>query len=332
MNTIYIIDNGVILKKISRRILLKKNGKVIKEIPILDLKRILIFGNNQISTELMSFLATKGIEVAFLKMNGFCKFRLVPETSKNIYLRMAQHHHYHTLAFRFSLAKSFIKAKLINQRNFLIRYQRNQPGTNINDAIVTLEKSMLNLEDKTKIDEIMGVEGFASKIYFKAYGRLLLNGFKFYKREYYPPPDPVNALLSFGYMLIFNELKGLLEACGFDVFLGFLHTTKYGRESLANDMMEELRSPIVDRLVIYLINKGVIKLSHFQETEKNGIRMNEQTIKIYIKNYQKFMTAGFVDRRSRKNTNYREIIQQNVYKLENVLLNNEEYKPYILYS
>ncbi|MDM8538263.1 CRISPR-associated endonuclease Cas1 [Desulfobacterales bacterium HSG17] len=275
MNTIYITDNGVMLKRLSRRILLKKGGKVIKEIPILDLKRILIFGNNQISMELMSFLAEKGIEVAFLKMNGRFKFRLVPDTSKNIYLRMAQHHHYQTPAFRFSLAKSFVKAKLINQRNFLIRYQRNQPETDISNAVDTIKKSISNLDDKSTIDEVMGAEGFASTVYFKAYGKLLLNGFKFYKREYYPPPDPVNALLSFGYMLIFNELKGLLEACGFDVFLGFLHSTRYGRESLASDMIEELRSPVVDRLVIYLINKGAIKLSQFRETEKNGVRMDE---------------------------------------------------------
>lgn len=332
MNTIYITDNGVLLKRISQRILLKKDGKVINEIPVLDLKRILVFGNNQISTDLMKYLAGKGIEVAFLSMNGRFKFRIVPETSKNIYLRMAQHHHYQNPGFRVNLAKIFVKAKLKNQRNFLLRYQRNQPGTNIRDAIDSLKKSLQDIEDKASIDEIMGAEGYGSKTYFNAYGKLLLNGFKFYKREYYPPPDPVNALLSFGYMLIFNELKGLMEGCGFDIFLGFLHGARYGRESLASDMIEELRSPIVDRLVIYLINKGVIKLSQFAEKENKGIRMDEQAIKAYLSNYEKFMTASFSDIKTRKQTNYREIIRQNVIKLENMLLNNVEYQPYIFYS
>ncbi|QTA80270.1 Putative CRISPR-associated endonuclease Cas1 [Desulfonema limicola] len=332
MNTIYVTDNGVMLKRLSQRILLKKDGKVINEIPVLDLKRVVVFGNNQISTDLMKFLAGKGIEIAFLSMNGRFKFRVVPETSKNIYLRMAQHHHYQNPVFRISISKNIVKGKLVNQRNLLLRCQRNQPETNIKDAIDSLKTSLQELEDKASIDEIMGAEGYGSRIFFKAYGKLLYNGFKFHTREYYPPPDPVNALLSFGYMLIFNELNGLLEACGFDVFLGFLHSAKYGRESLASDMIEELRSPIVDRLVIYLINKGVIKLSQFTEKENKGIRMDEQAIKAYLSNYEKFMTASFADMKTKKQTNYREIIRGNVFKMENVLLNNTEYQPYIFYS
>ncbi len=57
-------------------------------------------------------------------------------------------------------------------------------------------------------------------------------------------------------MLLFNELNGLPEAFGFDVFLGFLHSVRYGRASLASDLVEELRSPVTDRLVLYLISLG----------------------------------------------------------------------------
>ena len=84
METIYVTDNGLQLKRKSNRIVLKKDGKNTGEIPILDLKRIIIFGNNQLSTELMRYLAGKGIEVAFLSLAGRFKFRIVPETSKNI--------------------------------------------------------------------------------------------------------------------------------------------------------------------------------------------------------------------------------------------------------
>jgi CRISPR-associated protein Cas1 len=332
MHTIYLTDNGLQLKKKSNRILVKKDGKTLEEITILDLKRVLIFGNNQVSTELMRHLASKGIEVAFLSSRGRFKFRMVPETSKNIYLRMAQHERYRDQSFRMSFSKTLIEAKLKNQRSFLVRYQRNRPETNLKNSIESLKNYSRRVERSKTIEEIMGLEGIGSKVYFEAYGKLLLGGFEFSKREYYPPPDPVNALLSFGYMLLFNELGSLLEASGFDVFLGFLHSTKYGRASLATDMMEEFRSPIADRLVIYLINKGAVKPSHFAPQEKKGIRMNEAARKTFLANYERFMTAFFVDVKSRKRKNYRQIIKERVFDVERTLLNNTDYTPYVFYS
>lgn len=332
MHTIYLTDNGLQLKKKSNRILVKKDGKTLEEITILDLKRVLIFGNNQVSTELMRHLASKGIEVAFLSSRGRFKFRIVPETSKNIYLRMAQHERYRDQSFRIGFSKTLIEAKLKNQRSFLVRYQRNRPETNLKNSIESLKNYSRRVEQSKTIEEIMGLEGIGARVYFEAYGKLLLGGFEFSKREYYPPPDPVNALLSFGYMLLFNELSGLLEASGFDVFLGFLHSTKYGRASLATDMMEEFRSPIADRLVIYLINQGAVKLSHFTPKEKKGIRMNESARKTFLTNYERFMTASFVDVKSRKRKNYRQIIKERVLDIERTLLNNTDYTPFVFYS
>ncbi|QTA79633.1 Uncharacterized protein dnl_19080 [Desulfonema limicola] len=83
---------------------------------------------------------------------------------------------------------------------------------------------------------------------------------------------------------------------------------------------------------MYLINKGVIKLSQFTEKEGKGVRMDELSIKSYLSNYEKFMTASFADIKTRKQTNYREVMKKNVMKMENVLLNNIEYQPYIFYS
>jgi CRISPR-associated protein Cas1 len=332
METLYVTDNGLQLKRRSDRILFKKDGKITEEIPLLDMKRILIFGNNQISTDLMRHLAGKGVEVAFLSSRGKFKFRIVPETSKNIYLRMGQHRQYNNEEFRISWGKTIVRAKLTNQRNFLIRYQRNQPQTDIQNEIETLKKSVQNLEESSGLNEIMGTEGFGSKTYFNAYGKLLLNGFEMRKREYYPPPDPVNALLSFGYMILFNEINSLLEAHGFDVFLGFLHSAKYGRASLATDLIEELRSPVIDRLVIYLINQGAVKTDQFEKLETGAIRMNDRLKATYLKNYEKFMTTPFLDVKSRENVDYRQIIRNNVRQTEKVVLQGAVYDPYILYS
>ena len=333
MQTLYITDNGLQLRRRSNRIVLKKDGKVVEEIPILNLKRILIFGNNQLTTELLRYLAGKGIEVAFLSTSGRFKFRIVPETSKNIYLRMAQHDRYRDTAYRVRMSKSIVEGKLKNQRSVLMRCQRNQPGIDLQVAVGALRKCIEQVPEKSSIEEIMGVEGIGSRAYFEAYGRLLLGGFELSRREYYPPPDPVNALLSFGYMVLFNELSSLLEACGFDVFLGFLHGTRYGRASLATDMIEELRGPVIDRLVLYMINKGAVKPAQFSAREgKKSVRMDEDALKTYLSNYERFMTASFQDPADGKRKTYRDLVKQKVLDLERAVLNKLEYTPHLFHS
>ncbi len=332
MNTLYIEDNGIMLKKVSNRIAVKKDGKVKEEIPLLDLKRILIFGNNQISTELMRYLSGKGIEVAFLSTKGKFNFRLVPETTMTIYLRMAQHKNYHNMNFRIAWTKTIIEAKLKNQRALLLRFQRNQPGVDIKKETDLIKDLIGAIKEKGTIDELLGTEGYGSKLFFRAYGKMLKGSFTFTKREYHPPPDPVNALLGFGYMILFNEIKSLLEAFGFDVYLGFLHSVKYGRASLATDLMEEFRSPVIDRLVAYLINLGVVKPEQFTKASKGGIKMDDNARKAYVKNYEKFVTTAFLDNRTREKTTYRQLMRENVKKCEQMLVHDIDYVPYVLYS
>ncbi len=332
MNTVYITDNGVMLKRVSQRIALKKDGKIIREIPISDLKRVLVFGNNQVSTDLMGYLSSRGIELAFLSRSGKYKFRVVPETSKNIYLRMAQHHVYENEQLRINWARIIVRAKITNQRSFLLRCRRIHPEADLSESIDHLKNSLDKLGEKKTLNELMGAEGFASSVYFKVYGRLVHHGFEFSGRSYYPPRDPVNALLSFGYMLVFNEIYGLCEGCGFDVFLGFFHSVAYGRASLVSDIMEEFRTPIIDRMVIYLINHGVFKPEQFAETENKGIRMDDAALKTYLKNYEKYMTSLFVDMKTREQKTYRQILRENVYKFEQAVLNGTDYEPHVFYS
>ncbi|ETR68991.1 MAG: CRISP-associated protein Cas1 [Candidatus Magnetoglobus multicellularis str. Araruama] len=333
MNTIYITDHGVSLKKKSERMAIKKGNKIVEEIPLFDVKRVLIFGNNHISTDLLRYLSEKGIDVSFLSIRQRFQFRLVSETSKNIYLRMAQHRCYNNPEFRKNWSQKIVTAKIRNQKNLLLRILRKRSQSNIREHIDILDKCMAKVETFDAIDEIMGVEGYAAATYYAAFGQLILKGFSFTKRQYYPPPDPVNAMLSFGYMLICNELSALLEASGFDIFLGFLHSIKYGRASLATDLMEEFRSPIVDRLVLYLINLNVVHEEQFQpKPDGKGIIMNEDSKHNYLSNYEKFMTTSFIDYRSRNRTTFRQIFKEQVRQLEKCLLSDEHYEPFIFYE
>lgn len=327
LKTLYITENHLQLKKRSNRIAVKKKGKIIKEIHTQDLKRIIVFGNSQFTTELMRFLAGKGVEVAFLSSRGKFQYRLAPELSKNIYLRMAQHDRYRNETYRMRFCTAVIKGKIKNQRTFLQRYQRYRAGLSLDSVLLFLKESIERCDQMKTVDQLRGVEGAAGRQYFDAFGKLLLNNFEFHKRRYHPPPDPVNAMLGFAYMLLFNEIESLLEAFGFDVYLGLLHGLRYGRKSLASDLIEEFRSPVADRLVLYLINKGIIQKKQFTQN-KNSVKMDENARKAFLANYENFMTAAFQNEPHNVSKNYREILRENIQRMEDAILNNADYKPF----
>lgn len=332
MNTIYLVDNGLKLQKCGHRILVKKGGVVTQELPVINVKRLLVFGNNQITTELLRYLAAHGIEVAFLSSRRRFRFRLVPETSKNIYLRIAQHNSCRSDEFKISFSKTVVRTKIKNMRSMLVRYHRNQPDKDIDEITSKLNKYAFDVSRKNTIEEIMGLEGIASRTYFEGFGKFLPEEFEFIGRTYHPPSDPVNALLGFGYMLLLGEIESQLEARGFDVFLGIFHGTQYGRASLACDLIEELRSPLVDRMVLYLLNKKMISPDQFSdEKESAGMRMNDRARRIFLQNYERFVTASFIDPSSSRETTYQHIISDRVTALENLLLHEAQYKPFLFY-
>ncbi len=331
MKTLYITEHGLQLKKRSERIAVKKDGKIIAEYRTDELKRIVIFGNSQVTTELIRFLSEKGVEISYLSFGGKFHCRLVPDFTKNIYLRMAQQSSYRDDNFRVEFSRELVRGKIRNQRNFLVRYRRNRPETDLTPAINSLKKSLDEIDSKNTVQQLKGSEGYASKVYFEAYGKLLLNGFEFRNRVYHPPPDPVNAMLGFAYMLIFNEIAGLLSAFGFDPYLGFLHDLEYGRKSLASDLIEELRSPIADRLVMYLINKKAIGISQFTKNSK-GVRMNDDSRKIFLRNYDGFMTTEFLERRTNKLIDFRQVVRTRVENLEDTVLERSKYLPFTMHA
>lgn len=328
METLYIAEHGLQLRKKSDRILVRRKTVVVQEIPLRGLKRIVVLGNSHVTTELMRHLALKGVDLAFLSSHGRYRFRIVAHTSKNIFLRIAQHDRHRDKDFRLALGQTIVSAKCANQRSLLLRSRRNQPDAGIDRQIATIKKCRTRIQETDNLSSLMGVEGTASRAFFSAFGRLLLGGFEMKSRQYHPPPDPVNAMLSFGYMLLFNEIEGLLEGYGFDVFLGYLHGVQYGRASLVCDMVEEFRSPVVDRLVLYLVNRRMIKPEDFTVTKKKGARLHDEARNSYISNYEKFMTAAFQYGNEGKLTTFRQILQCQVHGLSQALLKGEQYAPF----
>jgi len=330
MSTLYLTEQGSKLRKTSRRLVVEKSGTTLLEVPAYGIDRVLIFGAVQLSTQAISFLLNSGIEVSFLSMNGRLKGKLTPVQSKNVFLRLAQYDRYRDEEFKLMIARSILEAKMKNQRTLLLRYQRNHPEANFSAELEMISNSLSSLPHKKKISSLMGLEGASTGAYYRCYAKMLSSNFAFEKRTRHPPLDPVNALLSLGYVLITNEIAALVESVGFDPFIGFLHSLRYGRQSLPLDLVEEFRHPVIDGLVLTLINTGSIKEADFYKESNGAFFLNKGALKRFVTLYEERMEKQFLYRERDTSTSYRKVFRMQVEIMERAVLNRKEYQPFLV--
>jgi len=330
MATLYLTEQGSVLKKDHLRFIVEKEDKVIFEIPVFKVNQVLIFGNVQITTQAMTFLLENGIDTTLLSMTGRLKGKLVPIASKNILLRMTQFEKAKDYNFALSLAKTIVRAKIANANKVMQRYSRNHPEVDFSSALQGLEWCLKAVERKETLNSLVGVEGQASAIYFETYGKMFRKELEFSTRSRRPPKDPVNALLSLGYTLLTNEAVGVVTSIGFDPYIGFLHGISYGRPSLALDLVEEFRHSIVDRLTLTLLNKQILEVSNFEQREDGGFYLNSEGRKKYFYQYEARMLRPFRDLRNGEQVCFRRLLLIQAQKLAKTIQGNIPYEPFTI--
>lgn len=182
MTTVYLTEQGTVLRKTSRRLVVTKGKEVIKEIPAFKIERILIFGNIQITTQTLSFLLDSGIETSFLSSNGRFRGRLAPIESKNVFLRIAQYERYLDDQFTMEQAKRIVKAKIKNSKAVIRKHFSDHPEINFGGTLEILDQMLKRLFTKTKVATILGIEGQATAVYFRAFGKMCRKNLQFSKR------------------------------------------------------------------------------------------------------------------------------------------------------
>ncbi len=270
MNTVYITEVNGFLKKVGQNLVLSKGREKIAEIKTDDLTQLIVVGNIQISTQALTFMFKKGIDLVFLSLSGKFRGRLSSETSKNIELRRKQFKLFEGSNFILESSRNIVYAKILNQLYFLRRAQFKRKSEKIKKAIYKIKSLFQNLNKAETVDSIRGYEGRASALYFQVFGESIVrDDISFTGRSRRPPKDEVNTLLSFGYTLLLNTISGIVEITSLDKYLGVFHTIDYGKPSLILDLMEEWRPLIVDTLAVSLINQGIISKKDFYYPERD---------------------------------------------------------------
>lgn len=267
MRTLYLQQQGSVLSKEQERLIVSFDKEVITEIPILKVEQVIIFGNIQLTTQAMQACLIRGIPITFLTGYGRYYGRLENPSFTNVSLHHQQFVTAHQEGFSLTTAKTIVLSKLRNSRALLMRNQRSQDkqdDVTLNRAIMGLLETIEGVQNAKTLEEVRGYEGIGAKYYFSGFTQLIREPFKFSERKRQPPPDPVNSLLSFGYTLLFHNLYALLRLQHLNPYVGHLHAIRHGHPALASDLMEEFRAPIVDGLVLYLLNKNILTMNDFQ--------------------------------------------------------------------
>jgi CRISP-associated protein Cas1 len=183
-----------------------------------------------------------------------------------------------------------VTAKINGQLRVVQRYERNHPDRLEPGAAEQLRQLLGKLTGAESVESLQGLEGAAAAVYYRQFGRML-TAVGFPGRKKHPSTDPANALLSLGYVLLGNEIAALLEARGFDPAVGFLHGLRYGRQSLALDLVEAFRQPVVDRLTLRLLNRRQIGPEDFEGGDR-GLLLKPESLKRYLGLYEEHPAGG----------------------------------------
>jgi CRISPR-associated protein Cas1 len=294
LNTLYVTTQGSYLRLDHETVRVDVDGANRVQIPLHHIGSIVCFGNVLISPALMARCAEDGRSLVLLDRNGRFRGRLEGPSSGNVLLRRAQHEALSDSGKTLAIARYLVAGKIQNCRHVILRAAREagdeQDEKMLRETAKVLSSVRPRLVRAESLDVVRGLEGEAARAYFNSFNlmvRVDRETFHMNTRNRRPPRDPLNALLSFLYTLLLNDCAGALEGVGLDRQIGYLHSLRPGRPSLALDLMEELRALMADRLVLTLINRRQLNRRNFQNRPGGAVYLDEDGRKEVLVAYQK---------------------------------------------
>ena len=326
MGTLYLTEQGATVTKTDGRLLVRKDGQILQEIPAIHIDQIVVFGNAHFTMPAVNFVLQQGIDVAYLSSHGTYRGRLQHAFAKDATLRQAQYQKANDPAFCLALARSLVGGKLHNALVFTQRQRRRE--AEVKTTVRFLRQTLHQLATAQSLDVVRGYEGSGAAAYFRAFRRFLKQDLGFQARLHHPPTDPVNVLLSLGYTLLYNQTFAAVNVVGLDPYLGFFHQTRHGHATLASDLMEEWRTLLVDSVVLSLINRSEISATDFR-THEGRIRLQPEGLSKFLKAYDARVRSSVLYPPTQQHLPYLRCIEMQVRQVAQVLTNQQsDYVPY----
>lgn len=288
---LYLTTNGLTVGISGEVLEIREKGKVVAKSRLIDTSHLCLIGNIQVSTQAIRELSFQEIPICYFTYAGWFCSMTQGMTHKNVEIRQAQYRAAFNPEVSLNLSRRFVSTKIRNGRTFLRRNNRDLPDSVLRE----LKRLALVAEAADNLPTLLGLEGMAAKIYFQALPGCIKNadflkggGFDSGARNRRPPKDPLNALLSLAYSLLTKEMTVQAHAIGLDPYQGFYHQPRYGKPSLALDVMEEFRVLVADSVVLSVINNQMVTLSDFDRYQ-HGVVMSPAGRKAVIQAFERRM-------------------------------------------
>lgn len=293
LNTLYVTGTNRYLSLDGENVVVFEDKEEVGRIPLHNLQSIVTFGYPGVSPALMGACAQRDVDLTFMSGSGRFLARVSGEVKGNVTLRKQQYRVSEDKTKSLAVARNFIFGKVYNARWILERAARDYPlrldANRLKGKSKFLYQNLQQIRECNDTSKLLGLEGEAASVYFSVFDQLILQqkeDFSFEERSRRPPLNKVNAMLSFSYSLLAGMCGFALEGAGLDPYVGFYHTDRPGRMSLALDIMEELRGVMADRFVITMINRRAIKNEHFIQKENGAVLLNENGRKLFLSAWQ----------------------------------------------
>jgi CRISPR-associated protein Cas1 len=313
MTQLIVDTQGARLRKNGERLEVELEGQTIQSLPMGGLRQVILMGQGvSASTPLLYHLARNGVDVVYQSQSGRFAFRVAGPLAKHSALRVHQVQAATDPQRALALARAVVIGKLNNQAATLARYGAHA-GERGAWAIQTLHDQATRAAEAANLEALRGYEGSGAAAYFAAWPALFdAAHWRFRGRAYHPPTDPVNALLSFGYALLLNDIVAAVYRIGLDPALGFFHTVDYGRPSLALDLEEEFRPVIVDALTLSLVRQGLLQPGDFQAPKGGGpaVLLTDDARRFLIARYEERLAVKTRHTAQAQQLTYRQCIER----------------------
>jgi len=328
MSTIYVTTQGATVQRRSGQILVCKQSSILQNVPETHIRQLILFGNVNLTSPAVAFCLDQGIEVVYLTQGGRFRGRLNGEGGKTAELRRKQYERASDQSFRLAQARAIVAGKITNLIGFV---RRQTAGSQVEREMGLLKRAVESAGRAESVETLLGLEGAASASYFRLFAQCVPQPWKFEKRTAHPPRDPVNALLSLSYTLIYNRMASHLNMIGLDAYQGFFHMTRHGHAALASDLMEEFRPLIADALVLKLLRRKQLKPADILE-EKGEFRLCAEGSKIFFTEFERKLNSrrkasGHGD----LNLTYAQITRRQAHHFARVIAGEETlYQPFTI--
>ncbi len=296
------------------------------------INQILLYENISITGEAFNILAKNKIPLSIKTYSGIDNIHFQYEDSKNVFLRQNQYRIVDNQEMSLKIAKSIVSGKIKNQLTFIQRIKRTdfsseEQQEEVLFAVNELKLNLAKVKKCKSLDTLRGIEGLSSRLYFSVFGLHIKPSWaEFKNRSKNPPKSNVNAVLSFLYTLLEQEVSFAIQTKGLDVMFGTLHDLSYGRNSLSCDLMEEFRTPIADTLCCYLFNDSILNEDDFEQRE-GGVYLIKSGVKKVVCAFEEKLEKSI--NYGEKYLTYRELIFNQIEKYKKMIINEEDdYVPF----